>query len=87
MVELLAGLGFAPEPHRGSRSTELRLRHCPFLELVDEHSQVICAVHMGLMQGAFAALDAPVSVDRLQPFAELDLCIAHLTPPPTGPRP
>ena len=32
------------------------------------------------MQGAMAAWDAPVTVDALTPFAEPDLCVAHLAP-------
>ena len=80
LVDVLADLGFEPEPHRGARSTEIRLRHCPFLDLVDAHGSLICALHLGLMQGAFAALDSPVTVDRLDPFVEPDLCVAHLGP-------
>jgi predicted ArsR family transcriptional regulator len=54
------------------------LRHCPFLELAEVRAQVVCPIHLGLMQGAMAAWDAPVTVDRLVPFAEPDLCVAHL---------
>jgi len=31
------------------------------------------------MQGALAQMRAPVTADRLEPFAEPSLCIAHLT--------
>jgi predicted ArsR family transcriptional regulator len=41
-------------------------------------AQVLCAVHLGLLQGAMAAWDAPVTVARLKPFAEPELCVAHL---------
>lgn len=44
------------------------------------HAQVVCPIHLGLMQGAMAAWDAPVTVNRLEPFAEPDLCVAHLAP-------
>ena len=33
LVELLAELGFEPEPADGRRTREIRLRHCPFPEL------------------------------------------------------
>jgi predicted ArsR family transcriptional regulator len=78
VVGVLTDLGFEPEPPGGGRSREIRLRHCPFLELVDEHADVICSVHLGLMQGALAAMKAPVTVDRLDPFVEPDLCVARL---------
>jgi predicted ArsR family transcriptional regulator len=78
VIGALTELGFEPEPPGGGRTREIRLRHCPFLDLVDEHADVICSLHLGLMQGALAALNGPVAVDRLDPFVEPDLCVAHL---------
>jgi predicted ArsR family transcriptional regulator len=86
LVSLLDELGFEPEPNRGGRSRQLRLRHCPFLGLVQEHAEVICSLHLGLMQGALAAMGAPVTVARLDPFVEPDLCVAQLGPV-HGPEP
>lgn len=80
LVEFLAELGFAPEPPDGRRTREIRLRHCPFQNLAENHGEVICSVHMGLMQGALTAMRAPFTVDRLDPFVEPDLCVAHLAP-------
>lgn len=80
LVELLAELGFEPEPADGPRAREIRLRHCPFQNLAEKQGEVICAVHFGLMQGALTAMRAPVTVDRLDPFVEPDLCVAHLAP-------
>lgn len=87
LVEALAGLGFEPEAPTGPRDATVRLRHCPFLDLVTGHTdargvgeqgRLICAVHLGLMQGALDSLGGPVTVGRLEPFAEPDLCVAHL---------
>jgi len=86
LVELLAELGFEPEPPDGPRTREIRLRHCPFQNLAEQHGDVICSVHLGLMQGALTAMRAPVAVDRLDPFVEPDLCVAHLAPAPTRER-
>ncbi|QEN14345.1 helix-turn-helix transcriptional regulator [Mycolicibacterium sp. ELW1] len=86
LVELLADLGFEPEPADGPRTREIRLRHCPFQNLAEEHGEVVCSVHLGLMQGALSTLRAPVTVDRLDPFVEPDLCVAHLAPAPTRDR-
>jgi predicted ArsR family transcriptional regulator len=85
VVRVLDDLGFSPEPHQAGHSTEIRLRHCPFLDLIDDHADVICSIHLGLMQGAMAQLKGPVTVDRLDPFVEPDLCVAHLSS--TRPRP
>ncbi|OBI76517.1 metalloregulator ArsR/SmtB family transcription factor [Mycobacterium sp. E740] len=78
LTDLLADLDFAPETR--SERGELGLRNCPFLELADGRRDVICPVHLGLMQGALEAWDAPVTVDALVPFAEPDLCIATIAP-------
>jgi predicted ArsR family transcriptional regulator len=78
LVALLDGLGFAPERREVAGRSQIGLRNCPFLDLVETRSEVICPVHLGLMQGALDAWGAPVTVGRLEPFAEPDLCLAHL---------
>lgn len=84
LVTLLDDLGFSPAPEGGGdggAAERIRLRHCPFLELAQEHGQLVCSVHLGLMQGALAELRAPMAAARLEPFAEPDSCLAHLAPP------
>jgi predicted ArsR family transcriptional regulator len=76
LVDMLDDLGFAPE-RRGEE--QVGLRHCPFLELAETRKTVICPIHLGLMQGALETWRAPVTVDRLDAFAEPDLCLAHLS--------
>ncbi len=76
LVALLDGLGFAPE-RDPARAGLVGLRHCPFLDLVPEHTAVICPLHLGLMQGALDAMGAEITVTRLEPFVEPDLCLAH----------
>ncbi len=76
LVALLDDLGFAPERDQ-ARAGTIGLRHCPFLDLVPEHAGVICPLHLGLMQGALDALGAEITVTRLEPFVESDLCLAH----------
>ncbi|WP_030899671.1 helix-turn-helix transcriptional regulator [Streptomyces sp. NRRL F-5126] len=76
---MLADLGFDPQPVGDVAAPDVRLRHCPFLELAEEYGEVVCPLHLGLMQGALAELRAPVEATRLEPFAEPDACLAHLT--------
>ncbi|MFF7404173.1 helix-turn-helix transcriptional regulator [Streptomyces murinus] len=64
----------------------IRLRHCPFLELAEEHGELICPLHLGLIQGALDRLDAPLTATRLEPFAEPDSCYAHLSAAGSAPR-
>lgn len=75
---ILDDVGFAPEQRSAGEQRQIGLRHCPFLELIDTQSGVICPIHLGLMQGAMAAIDTDVTVERLDPFVEPDLCLAHL---------
>jgi predicted ArsR family transcriptional regulator len=87
LVALLDDLGFAPEPEGGGAGKapeRIRLRHCPFLELAEEYGQLVCPIHLGLMQGALAGLRAPLAATALEPFAEPDSCLAHLAARPTG---
>ncbi|MFI5507469.1 helix-turn-helix transcriptional regulator [Mycobacterium sp. NPDC051804] len=79
LIGLLDDLGFAPQRRDTDGEVQVGLRHCPFLELVDEARSVVCPIHLGLMQGAMTMWRAPVAVDRLEPFAEPGLCLAHLT--------
>lgn len=96
LVDMLDELGFQPEQLEPDAAGEkqLGLRHCPFLELAETSTDVVCPIHLGLMQGALEAWEAPVTVDRLDSFAQPDLCVAHLksvnldetTPAPNGVR-
>ena len=78
LVGMLGELGFSPHRRSSAGATEIGLRHCPFLDLVPKHQDVICPVHLGLMQGAMAAMKSELTVERLEPFAEPDLCLAHV---------
>lgn len=78
LITLLDEVGFAPELR--AQQSQIALRHCPFLELTERRTDVICAIHLGFMQGAMDEWDAPATVDQLTPFAEPDRCLAHLTP-------
>ncbi|UGT89593.1 helix-turn-helix domain-containing protein [Mycobacterium ostraviense] len=79
LVGMLDELGFAPERRVSDGQQQLGLRHCPFLELAERRSGVVCPIHLGLMQGALESWAAPVGVERLDAFAEPDLCLAHLS--------
>jgi predicted ArsR family transcriptional regulator len=77
IVALLDEAGFAPEsPARPS--DPIRLRRCPFDPLARTEPSVVCGVHLGLMRGALAELEAPLDAIALEPFVEPDLCLAHL---------
>jgi predicted ArsR family transcriptional regulator len=81
--DFLEDMGFEPEPRPALRPKEFRLHNCPFRELVDEHQDIVCAVHLGLLE----ALAQPRPSDRapaglsgvcLEPFVEPGICVVRL---------
>lgn len=78
LLAILTNIGFLPElaQHDGQRT--IALRHCPFLEVALEHRDVVCSIHLGLIQGVLAEMRAPLTANRLEPLVGPSLCIAHL---------
>jgi predicted ArsR family transcriptional regulator len=83
---VLDAIGFQPEVRRSKKGTEVRLHHCPFREVAEKHTDVVCALHLGLMQGALSELKAPVDATSLEPFVTPQLCVARLQPGADGSR-
>lgn len=79
LTAALEEIGFAPETMAESNGSRIRLHQCPFREVAQQHQDVVCALHLGLMQGVLAELRAPVTADRLLPFAEPSACVAELS--------
>lgn len=78
VAELLDREGFDAE-ETGQR---IEMRRCPFYALAEGAPHVICSLHRGIIDGALEASAAGREVDRLDPFVEPMLCIAHLRPVP-----
>jgi predicted ArsR family transcriptional regulator len=81
VVRMLGDIGFAPE--LSADRTAINLRRCAFRELAESNPDVVCGAHLGMIQGALAELDAPVSATRLIPMVQPDLCMATLHPSAT----
>lgn len=75
---VLTDAGFAPGAVRDADAPVIPLRHCPFREVAVQHRDVVCALHLGLMRGVLAEVRAPITAERLEPFVEPSLCLAHL---------
>lgn len=75
VVDLMREQGFAPEPV-GDGSTVL-LRRCPLLEAAARHPEVVCAVHLGMADGALRALGDDSAV-TLEPFTGPSECTLRL---------
>ncbi len=76
---VLANAGFAPGAVADPTDPVIPLRHCPFREIALQHGDVVCSLHLGLMQGVLTEVRAPLTADRLDRFVEPSLCLAHLT--------
>ena len=85
LVAALDDLGFAPVPPDRA-GDPIELHRCPFQQVAAEHPEVVCGVHLGLIQRVLDDLAAPLHA-RLEPFVAPGVCHAHLTPlepsPPT----
>jgi len=92
VVALLDEVGFAPRVSRATaartlsgatgnaagNATVIEVHQCPFYDIAREHTDVVCAVHLGLIQGALDQMQAPPSSVRLEPFVRPDLCLVHI---------
>jgi predicted ArsR family transcriptional regulator len=92
VVALLDDVGFAPRVSKVTGSTTvagnagnaagnatvIELHRCPFYDIAREHTDVVCAVHLGLMQGALDQMQAPPATVTLQPFVRPDLCLVYI---------
>lgn len=83
--KVLDDIGFKPEVTTlRNGKMELNLHHCPFQEVAERHTDVVCALHLGLIQGALAELGAPITAESLNPFVKPGLCTAALRAVPAG---
>lgn len=77
VVRLLDRLGFSPD----GPGPEVLLRTCPLLDAARRHPEVVCQVHLGLVDGALTTFGTPGAAARLEPFARPDGCVLTLPAP------
>lgn len=78
VTALFDELGFAPETVHEPQGWRILLHRCPFHALAAEHPEIVCRLHLGLLQGAVNRLGRPSETVRLQPFIAPGLCAAFL---------
>jgi len=75
LQEAMASAGFDPRFRRGSGGrVEVTLRDCPFRDLLDDHRDLVCSVHRGLVEGMLGALKPPLVLADFEPLAERGTC-------------
>jgi predicted ArsR family transcriptional regulator len=77
VVDTLDGIGFDSHVVDGADGLDLHVSHCPFLEVAEQHHDVVCSVHLGLMRGILEQRGSVLSATALEPLVEPTLCIAH----------
>lgn len=77
--DALDAIGFEPDRRITSRTREFVLLNCPFREALDGYQDVVCAVHLGLMEGLLGMTET-ASDDGvvLEPFAARHGCLARI---------
>jgi predicted ArsR family transcriptional regulator len=71
LQEALAETGFDPRfRRRGTKAVEITLRECPFRDLLEEHRELVCAVHRGLLDGLLGASRPPMELTDFEPATE-----------------
>jgi predicted ArsR family transcriptional regulator len=79
LVQTLVEIGFDPQVVSAGGEQQVLLHQCPFREAAAEHPEVVCSVHLGIMQGVLAGLHATVQTRRLDRLVDPALCVAHLS--------
>ena len=75
LQEAMAEAGFEPRFRRqGTKAVEVTLRSCPFRELVDEHRELVCTLHRGLVEGMLGSLRPPLTLREFKPLAARGVC-------------
>lgn len=77
-------VGNATDPERGE--VEVQLRTCPFLELVGQQPDVMCALHAGVIRGVLRTAGTPDAEAVLEPFAAPNACVVRLRLPSNSDR-
>ncbi|GAA2108586.1 helix-turn-helix domain-containing protein [Microlunatus panaciterrae] len=81
LVALLADLGFGPEAD--PQATEVSLTRCPLLDTARRYPDVVCRVHLGIVQGALEQWQVDGHRAELLPFSDPGCC--RLVLAPSGP--
>lgn len=85
VLEVLARLGFGPDPDTDDPARGIALRSCPLLDAAGRYPRVVCQVHLGIIEGVLDQLGAMTGAGLdLIAFAEPGACRLFL-PDPTMP--
>lgn len=84
ITSLMTDLGFDPEP---AGADAVRLRRCPFLDNALSNPEVVCGIHLGLIQAVVSSSSNPNGNVVLEPFHSGGGCLLHVPTAPSSPGP
>jgi predicted ArsR family transcriptional regulator len=71
LQEAMAEAGFDPRfRRRGAGTFEIALRSCPFRDLLDDHRELVCTVHRGLVEGMLEGARPRSQLASFEPLAD-----------------
>jgi predicted ArsR family transcriptional regulator len=69
--DAMAEAGFDPRFRRRSNgSVEIALRSCPFRDLLEDHRELVCTVHQGLLEGMLEGARPRLQLRSFEPLAD-----------------
>jgi predicted ArsR family transcriptional regulator len=81
LQEAMARAGFDPRFRRTERdAVEISMRDCPFRDLLDEHRDLVCAVHRGLLLGMLSEVKPPMRLSAFSAPRERAACVIVASP-------
>ena len=79
VADLMREQGFGPD--RLDDEETILLRRCPLIEAAARHPEVVCAVHLGMVEGALQSLGVQDAVATLDPFTGPSECTLRVRAP------
>ncbi|PQZ95032.1 transcriptional regulator [Arthrobacter sp. MYb227] len=76
VMGVLDGIGF--EPTSDARTEEITLNRCPLIEAANKHPEIICNVHLGIIEGAADSMGFTSDGSVLLPFSAPGQCSLNL---------
>jgi len=73
----LAGLGFDPARAEEGGAITIAFTHCPYRQLAEEHPELVCSMHRGMVEG-FVACGGGARVERFHPLVDRTPCQVEL---------
>lgn len=73
----LAALGFDPARADDDGSVTIAFTHCPFRQLAEDHPELVCSLHRGMVEG-FVACGGGATVSGFHPLVDRTPCQVEL---------